>query len=112
MACTLAPFDLRERLAWIEDLARTSLLEARQEGAVLRLRYAKEAVGRVHEMVEQERACCAFLHFAVREEADCVHVAITAPEEASEAALALFAHFAPELTPPDPSQITKEPVQS
>jgi len=57
------------------------------------LRYAPHAIERVHAMVIGEQHCCAFLGFEVREQADAVHVRITAPENARDAADELFAHF-------------------
>jgi len=44
-------------------------------------------------MVAGEQHCCAFLDFDLREDADAVHVTITAPENAREAADELFAQF-------------------
>jgi hypothetical protein len=41
-------------------------------------------------MVASEQHCCAFLNFNVREEPDAVHVTITAPESARDAADELF----------------------
>lgn len=97
IACTLTPGDFKDRIAWIRDLARESLLDVRREPLVLHLTYDAAAAVRVREMVGKEQACCAFLRFDLREDARGVHLSITAPEEAREAANDLFAHFAPEL---------------
>lgn len=97
IACTLTQRDFKERVRWIRNLARGSLREARREPLALHLRYDTAAAVRVREMVRKEEACCAFLHFDLREDAGGVHLSITAPEEAREAANELFAHFAPEL---------------
>ena len=45
---------------------------------------------RVRAMVDSEQHCCAFLNFDVREQPDVVHVTITAPEHARDAADELF----------------------
>ena len=44
-------------------------------------------------MVASEQHCCAFLKFEVREQPDLVHVTITAPENARDAADELFEQF-------------------
>lgn len=60
--------------------------------------YATEAASDVCEMVRKQE-CCAFLHFDLSVDDDVVHLLITAPEAAREAADMLFDHFAPELAP-------------
>jgi hypothetical protein len=59
--------------------------------------YALDAADEVAELVAKERACCAFLDFDMTTRADGVHLVITAPESAAEAAAMLFDHFAPDL---------------
>ena len=93
IACTLTPGDLRERLGLIRALASDALLGHDRNGLVLTLRYAPEAVERVRAMVASEQHCCAFLNFEVREQPDVVHVTITAPENARDAADELFEQF-------------------
>jgi hypothetical protein len=44
-------------------------------------------------MVRRERECCAFLTFAVREEAERIVVTVSAPEGARIAAEAMFEQF-------------------
>ena len=97
VACTLTRGDLRQRLQWIQDLARESLREVRREPLTLHLRYDASAAAHVRDMVRKEEACCAFLHFDLRDDAHGVQLTITAPEAAREVANELFAHFAPEL---------------
>ncbi len=97
IACTLTPGDFRERIQSIQNLARDSLLDVRREPLTLHLTYDPAAAAPVREMVRQEEACCAFLRFDLRVDEGGVHLTITAPEEAREAANELFAHFAPEL---------------
>jgi len=93
IACTLTPGDLRERLDAIQALTREALLGYDRNGLTLTLRYAPGAGGRVGAMVAAEKHCCAFLEFVVREQPDGVHVTITAPETARDAADELFAQF-------------------
>jgi hypothetical protein len=107
IACTLTPGDIGKRLQWIRDLARRSLRDARREPLALHLTYDLSAAPRVREMVRKEEACCAFLHFDLREDAQGVHLSITAPEDAREAANDLFAHFAPKLAA-SPSSATQQ----
>jgi hypothetical protein len=95
IACTLSPGAYGERVAWIQNLARDALISARRDDLVLHLSYAAHAAPRVREMVEKEKACCAFLTFAFSGDVAGIHLKITAPEEAREAADVLFAHFAP-----------------
>lgn len=93
IACTLTSGDLQERLAHIRKLTAEALLGHDHNGLVLALRYAPEAVAGVRAMIASEQHCCAFLNFEVREQADVVHVTITAPEDAREAADELFEQF-------------------
>ncbi len=93
IACTLTSGDLRERLGLIHALTAEALVGYDRDGLVLTLRYAPAAVERVRVMVASEQHCCAFLNFEVREQPDVVHVTITAPENAREAADELFEQF-------------------
>lgn len=93
IACTLTPGGLRERLGLIHTLTAEALVGYDRDGLVLTLRYAPAAVERVRAMVASEQHCCAFLTFDVREHPDAVHVTITAPETARDAADELFAQF-------------------
>ena len=93
IACSLTPGGLRERLALIRGLTTEALLGYDRSGLVLALRYAPEATDRVRAMIASERHCCAFLNFDVREEPDVVHVTITAPDNARDAADELFQEF-------------------
>jgi hypothetical protein len=93
IACTLTGGDYRERLAWIANLNRDALQEQRRNDLQLDLTYRREAAPQVREMVERERACCAFLTFTLREDADATRLAIIVPEVAREAADLLLAPF-------------------
>jgi hypothetical protein len=97
IACTLQPADFKERITWLRDLARHSLRVAERTPLALRLTYDRSAAADVAELVRRERACCAFLHFELREDAGGVQLTVTAPEEARAATDAWFDHFAPSL---------------
>ena len=111
IACTLPPGAFKRRLEKIRNLAAESLREARCDGRSLHLIYDASAARHVREMVDRERACCAFLDFDLREDARRIYLTITALEDAGQAADELLRYFAPELAasaqnPP----IKKEPV--
>lgn len=93
IACTLAPGAFKDRLAWIGALTRDALRSHERRNLALELRYGLEARDRVREMVGNERACCSFLTFDLRETADEIQLTITAPEAAREAAGILFEQF-------------------
>jgi hypothetical protein len=95
IACTLIEGDFRDRLAWIAEVTRDALRGYERADLTLKLRYARAAVQRVQEMVRKERACCAFLTFEMREQADEMWLTIKAPEEARPTADALFEPFLP-----------------
>lgn len=97
IACTLEADDFNERIAGIRDLARRSLRRSERESLTLRLTYDRDALHEVEEFVAREADCCAFLNFDLWHDAAGVHLAITAPVSAAEAADELFGHFAPEL---------------
>jgi hypothetical protein len=93
IACKLAPGEFKERLAWIDALARDALRSHQRCDLVLDLRYVPEARDRVREMVRNEQLCCPFLTFDLREEPDEIRLIITAPEPARESADMLFEQF-------------------
>lgn len=93
IACTLAPGAFKDRLAWIAALNREALRKYQRRDLVLELTYAPEARERVHEMVRNEQACCAFLAFELHEAGNEIRLTVTAPETAREAADALFEQF-------------------
>jgi len=99
IACTLAGGDYRERLAWIAELNRDALRAQRWDDLRLDLTYTPEAAPRVRDMVRREQACCAFLTFTLREDADATRLTIVAPEAAREGADVLFAPFQSTLVP-------------
>ncbi|WP_424137724.1 hypothetical protein [Roseomonas chloroacetimidivorans] len=93
--CTLASCAYEARVAWIRELTTRSFRDHRRDGLELHLTYEAEAVQRVRELIQHERACCGFLGFDLRQDADGVRLTITAPKEAREAADQLFAQFVP-----------------
>jgi len=93
IACTLAPGEFKDRLAWIAALNKDALRRYERRDHVLELSYALEARERVHEMVRNEQACCAFLAFELHETGNEICLTITAPETAREAADTLFEQF-------------------
>ena len=93
VACTLASGALKDRLVSISTLNRNALQKYERRDLVLELTYALEARARVREMVRNERTCCAFLDFDLRETGNEVRLTIKAPERAREAADALFEQF-------------------
>jgi hypothetical protein len=97
IACTLQGDDFPSRTAWIRSIAERHLRKSMRSPLTLYLVYAKEAADDVREMVRKEQDCCAFLRFDLSIGKDEVHLLITAPEAAREAADMLFDHFAPEL---------------
>jgi hypothetical protein len=93
IACTLAPGEFKDRLAWIGALTRDALRSRERRDLVLDLRYAPDAAERVRGMVRNEQTCCSFLTFDLREAPDEIRLIITAPESAREAADMLFEQF-------------------
>jgi hypothetical protein len=93
IACTLAPGDFKDRLAWIAELTRNALRGYERHDLTLVLRYDPQAADRVEEMVRREKTCCSFLTFDVRQHPDEILLTIKAPEEARAAADMLFEQF-------------------
>jgi hypothetical protein len=93
LTCCLSAGAYRNRITWIESLTRRALRSYARDDLVLSLTYAQEAAAEVQKMVEEERICCAFLTFDLKEESDCIRVTITVPEAARASADMLFGHF-------------------
>ena len=93
IACTLGAGDFQTRIAWIAALNARALRSHRRDDLVLHLTYAPDADAEVREMIAKEQACCAFLNFAIREDAAGLRLMITAPESAREAAELVFEPF-------------------
>src|SRR5215469_2506951 len=94
IACTLSASDFRARTASIKTLNRKSLKRLERDDLTLRLFYDAAARANVEALVEQERACCAFLDFQLDEAGGDVVLTIRAPERARRASEAIYAEFA------------------
>jgi len=94
IACSLNSGQLKGRLEWIAALNARSLRSFSREDLTLTLDYDPAAIEDVQRMVAGEQSCCAFLNFRIAERSGCVRVSIVAPENAREAAEALFEPFA------------------
>jgi hypothetical protein len=104
IACTLSGDDFRARVHWIRNLAQRSLRKADRQPLSLSLTYDCAAAADVRELVRRERTCCAFLDFYLVENADGMHLTVTAPPSARDVAEMLFDHFAPDLARAIPVQ--------
>jgi hypothetical protein len=93
IACTLGDGDFKARVAWIANLNNNFLLSHSRGDLTLELTYRPQARDQVRQMVGQEQACCGFLGFELHEADDAIHLTITAPEPAREAAETVFAPF-------------------
>ena len=94
IACALSAADYRARKASIKALNRESLRRRERDDLTLRLFYDAAAQANVEALVEQERACCAFLDFQLDAAQGEVVLTIRAPERARLAAEAIYAQFA------------------
>jgi len=93
LVCRLNGDDYRNRIKWIENLARRALRGYSRDDLKLHLTYSSEAHADLRLMVERERTCCPFLTFAVQQEPDAITVTVIAPEVARDSADMLFAPF-------------------
>ena len=101
LVCRLSGDDYRNRITWIENLTRRALRGHRRDDLKLQLTYAPEAAADVRLMVEHERACCAFLIFALRQEPDAITVTIIVPEAVRRSADMLLVPFLAGQSSPD-----------
>lgn len=93
IACTLSAGDYHDRLTWIATLNRELLRSHQQKDLELELVYELDAAARVRALVQQEQACCAFLHFTITEATDTLTLRIEVPAEAGDHAAEIFAPF-------------------
>jgi len=93
LACNLSPQELRDRRVSLERLRREALTTYERDDLDLTLHYRLDALDRVQAMVVGEQQCCAFMTFAIQDDAHGVHVRMHVPERAREAADDLFALF-------------------
>lgn len=96
IACSLAAGDFKARTKSIRELAERSLLSSHRGPLALSLTYSAQALDEVRDLATKERDCCPFLDFRLSNDRDGVHLRITAPQEAADAADLLFANFAPD----------------
>lgn len=96
IACSLDAGDFKARTKSIRELAERSLLSSHRGPLTLSLTYSAGALDEVRDLVAKERECCPFLEFQLSKDHDGVHLGITAPRDAADAADILFAHFAPD----------------
>jgi len=99
IACSLAAGAHKDRMAWIESLAKRALRGHGQSDLTLHLAYAPEFASEVRELIAQERICCPFLTFDLFQTAEAFCVTITAPEGTHESVNTLFEHFVTEREP-------------
>lgn len=93
IACTLDTQDFKRRIAWISELNGKALMSTVRNDLTLELNYRSEYRADVLKMVRGEQECCGFLSFQVSESGDNVRVAISASEDAREAAEMIFDQF-------------------
>ncbi len=96
IACSLDTQTMRPRLAWIRRVTERSLLTYRLEDRTLRLVYRPDAADELKRIVDLERACCAFLDFALDATATEMVLTITSSVGTEPDAQWLFAQFLPE----------------
>ena len=93
-ACSLAPDELKARLAWIAQLNSRALITSRRSNLDLVLEYRPLAFGDVEKLIEYEQTCCSFLSFRLDKSGNKLVLTITAQETARVAADDLFEKFA------------------
>ena len=103
IACTLDGSSHKRRVAWIRDLMRRALRAQRRKGPRLELVFDAAARVEVQTLAHQEKACCAFLDFALAEADGLITLAITVPHHAADAADDLLSPF----SPPDPANCAR-----
>ena len=104
LACTLTADALQRRLAWIHRVTRESLLTHRVDGPMLALSYRIDAKADLERIVAQERLCCPFLRFELREVQDTVRLTIEAPVGQGDDARWLFDQFLPQASGSAPAR--------
>jgi hypothetical protein len=92
-ACTLSPNQMRDRMAFIDNLVSDALLgqEEIEGGVRSHFRYAPDVERRVRELVAAETTCCAFLSFSVRRDDGELWLDVTGAPEAKPAIEQFFA---------------------
>lgn len=95
ITCTLTTANFESRALWLRELQNRALIRHREEECSLYLEYRLEHAADVERMVQQEQACCAFLHFDLQRTPRGMLVTVTASAEAAADARMLFAHLVP-----------------
>lgn len=93
-ACSLAPDELKARLAWIAQLNSRALITSRRSDLDLILEYRPLASSDVEKLIEYEQTCCSFLSFQLDKSGNKLVLTIAAQETARAAADDLFEKFA------------------
>jgi hypothetical protein len=97
IACTLPSAALAERLTWIQNVTKKSLLAHRQDGSTLHLIYKDDALQELERIVALEQQCCGFLRFDLQTTPNGVELTISAIAGAASDAVWLFGQFAPKV---------------
>jgi hypothetical protein len=95
VACTLDIGSYQQRIAWIRDLMDRALRDFRRDGARLDLTFEAAARPEVEKLIRQEKACCAFLAFALFETGPTITLTIEVPASAANNADQLLTPFLP-----------------
>jgi hypothetical protein len=85
----------KQRVEWVRDLMHRALRSHRRDGPKLELVFDAAARVEVQTLARQEKACCAFLDFALVEADGRTTLTITVPSHAADAADDLLAPFNP-----------------
>jgi hypothetical protein len=96
IACTLAPDQLRGRMALVDTLASDALLAQGPIDGGVRARFRDEPgiERRVRELAAAESQCCAFLRFDVHRDGQALLLDITGSPEAQPAIKEFFPSLA------------------
>lgn len=96
LACSLSTDAQNERLAWIRRVTTSSLVSHHFEGATLSLRYRRDALDDLEQIVAKERQCCPFLSFTLLHLPGEVQLTIQASGGLGDEARWLFDQFLPQ----------------
>lgn len=99
IACSLAADSFRDRVAWIAQVNFDALQGHHLDGLRLTLDYDLAARPQIERLIGAEQACCPFLGFELREEADRLVVVIEAPEAVRDTVDLIFQPFLPQTSP-------------
>ncbi len=92
-SCSLIPYELNARLAWITGLNAKSPIGTRRPDLELVLEYTSLAANDVEQLIEYERACCGFLSFRLYKRGINLVLTISAHNTDRAAADALLGQF-------------------